>query len=798
MTGLLCALLLAQGSGPDVTASVDRSRISVGEQVTLTVEARVTGAETPQFELPSLAGFSVLGSREADDVSLQGSEGLTRTAARSLTLRAEHPGRLVIGPVRVRVGGRVSVTDPLTIIVDSAAAFSASTLSPAARALLAGAAAPPRGDQVALSIVAPDRPVRIGEQLDLLLAAWFPRDLRQRLRRAPLLTLESPQDVWAYPPSAPTDVVLSRQVHGHWMDLYAVHQVLFPLREGRIVVPPGTLTYAVPMSFSFFSTEERYSLSTDSTPLTILPLPAAGRPADDQGVVASDLHLDVAVTPADARVGEPVEVAAALSGTGNVSLWPPPALRLPPAFRSYPEEATTRISALNGRVGGTKTFRYLAVPDSAGVFLLPAVRYPYFDSNAGVYRVVEVAARSIVAAQSAEPQAARASPPLLAPGGRPWADRVAGALGVAGWLAVALLPPLLVWWRGRRRGKAPAAAVAALPSEGTPLGGLEREFVRSLTALVPDAASREGASLTRALQSAGVDRSIAMHVARLRDRLRATRYGPPQRSGEDLRALGAELAQVLRALEPERRGGRRGRVGGAGAGVSLAALLGVLATAAAPARGWAQQGEGSSSAEALYQAGALRAAADSFAARAAADTLNPAHWYDLGATLYRSGADGKAVAAWVTALRLAPRNGMIRRARALLPPPDAITEDLLAVGPVTPGECALAAAACWIACWGVLLVARRRAVAAVLAILAVAVAAFGQVERYRRERPVGVIVSPATPVRAAPYGSASASIVLPPGAAVLVEDAFNGGQWLRVRRPDGVNGWVQAGQVARL
>lgn len=786
---LLAALLLVQGGAPDITASVDRTRIVLGEQVTLTVEVRVSGSASPRLELPSLDGFSVLGSRDAAAVSLQGADGLTRTAVRALTLEAERPGRLVIGPVRVRVGGRSAATEPLTIVVDSAAS-PAATFGAATRALLAAAAPPPHGDQVSLSIVLPQRPARIGQQLDLLLAAWFPRDVRARLRRAPQLTLQTPEAVWALPPATPDDVVLSRQVGGRWMDLYAVHQVLFPLSAGRIVVPPGSMTYAVPVSFSFFSTEERYSVTTDSAPITVLPLPAEGRPRDDQGVVAAGLHVDIEATPAEARVGEPVELAITLSGTGNPSLWPPPTLQLPPAFRSYSGEATTRISSLNGRVGGMKTFRYLLVPDSAGTFLLPAVRYPYFDSDAGEYRVIEVGARSIVAAPGADPQAARPLPPLLAPssGARPWADEVAGALGLAGWLAIALLPPVVALWRTRRR--APPAAPAAPPVEGTRLGDLEREFLRRLTAHVADAATREGEGLARALQAAGVERSVAARVVRVRDRLRAARYGP--RGSEDLKSLPSELDQVLRALEPERRTGRRSQASGRRA---LLVLLGLLA-AGAPAR--AQGPEDGTSAEALYQAGAMRAAADSFAARAAADTLNPAHWYDLGAALYGSGADGKAVAAWVTAQRLAPRNAVIRQARTLLPPPDAITEQLLTVGLVTPGECGLVAAACWIACWGLLLVVRRRAVAVVFGVLALVAVAFGQVERHRRARPVGVIVGRATPVRAAPYGSASASIVLEPGVAVLVEDAFNAGQWLRVRRPDGVNGWVQAGQLARL
>src|SRR5207244_11918512 len=105
------------------------------------------------------------------------------------------------------------------------------------------------------------------------------------------------------------------------------------------------------------------------------------------------------------------------------------------------------------------------------------------------------------------------------------------------------------------------------------------------------------------------------------------------------------------------------------------------------------------SAEALYEAGALRAAADSFAARAGAEPRAPAHWYNLGATLYRAGADGKATAAWAIAARLAPRDDTVRRARELLPPPDAPSEPLLLVGVATPGEWALVAALLWVALW---------------------------------------------------------------------------------------------------
>jgi hypothetical protein len=786
----LALLVVAQGRGGalEVTASVDRARLSIGEQLTLTIQVRAETSDIPRFELPALAGFAVLGTREATQVTLQGGtiQGVARSAERSLTLRAERAGTLIIGPVRVAVGREVAVTNPIRIVVDSGA-FPAAVLSPVGRALLTGARPPPRVDVVTASVIVPTDSVRVGTQVDVLLAAWFPRSVRERLRRPPLLTLQTPQNVWGYPPSMPVGVILSRQVHGQWMDLFAVHQVLFPLIPGLLVIPPGSVEYAVPVNFSFFSTEERYNLTTDSTALTVWPLPAAGRPAGDQGVVAQDLRVNIAITPAEAKVGEPLETAITLRGTGNVPLWPAPELGWPAAFRSYPEETTVQLASTGGHVGGTKTFRSLVVPDSDGTFLLPPVRYPYFDPTTRAYQVLNVPARSVVVGPGAEPRAARALPPLLESAGAAWADQIAGAMTPWGWLVVIAVPPLAAWWRTRRRKGSTAVPPPVI--EKSRLSMLERAFSIVVTAHVPDAAGRDAESLTRALRAAGVDRGVAEHVGRLRERLRAARYGP--RGGGDPHGLAAELEQVLRTLEFDSGSARRRRVS-LGRGGGLVLLLTLVTRGSVAAQG------GGTSAEALYQAGALRAAADSFAARAAGDTLNAAHWFNLGATLYRSGSDGKALAAWIRAERLQPRNGEIRRTRELLPAPDAASEHLFVVGLLTPGECWLLAALCWLVGWIVWIAFRQRVIVAVLAGLALLALVLGAQERGRRSKSVAIVVDAGTAVHAAPYGGASASAVLQPGAAVLIVDSFAGGRWLRVRRTDGINGWILGGQVVRL
>src|SRR2546430_2684777 len=201
-----------------------------------------------------------------------------------------------------------------------------------------------------------------GAQLDVIAAAWFPRELRTRLRRMPILTLQPPEGVWSYPGATPSEPAASRLVRGGWMDLFVAHQIVFPLAVGRVTIPPATVEYAVPVSFSFFSREERYSLKSDSVLVSVRPLPVPGRSTDDPRVVAHGLALDVAIEPAEARVGEPLDVNVTVSGLGNVALWPEPAIHWPAGFRTYPGEATLRGESQGGPIGGRKTFHYPPVP----------------------------------------------------------------------------------------------------------------------------------------------------------------------------------------------------------------------------------------------------------------------------------------------------------------------------------------------------------------------------------------------------------------------------------------------------
>jgi len=786
IVAVVAALMVTQGA--EVTAGVDRTHLRAGEELTLTIRARSRASDPVEIMVPSLNGFTIVGTRDMTEVSFNGGSGSVRTTVRELQLRAQQPGALLIGPVRARQGVSVVATDPILVTVDSAADRTASTLSPLARSLLESTPPPlsRRADRVALTMLVPSDSVYAGEQVDLIAAAWIPRELGQRMRRQPLLTLVTPEGVWAYPAAISSGVALSRQVGGRWIDLYIAHEVVFPLTAGRLIIPPASVEYALPVSFSFFSREERYMLRSDSIAITVLPLPATTPPTN---VVGEKLSLELQIDPAATRVGEPVDASVTITGIGNVALWPEPPLKWPAGFRVYPAQTDVRIAPDAGRIAGSKTVHFLGVPDSSGNFVLPELRYSYFNATAGRYETATTAPRALAVAPGAEPRAARVLPPLLPARGDLAADIVSRRLGWQGWLALLLVPPAFAALARRRRNRAPRAAVVSGGPERSPLRRLEREFRAVLASHVSDPFAREGDGLAQALRAAGVDSAVADHVKRLRDRLRAARYGP--RGVGDGAEIAAEIEQVLRVL------GAEGSVGARRPHPIVTTMLLMAVIGAQHAAPLQAQTARTPSAEALFEAGALRAAADSFAARAAREPRDPAHWYNLGATLYRAGADGKATAAWIRAARLAPREPAIRRALRLLPAPDPVTADLLQVGWATPAEWGLLAAAGWLLLWLMIAFgARRRAVLAVFGAVASAAFVLGAIEWRRRDQPIAVVTAETAPVRAAPYGGASAAASIPAGGALLLGRSY--GAWVEVHRSDGIHGWVLGGEISGL
>jgi len=774
---LLLLAALQQAHPPELTVSLDRDDVALGEEVVLTVRTLSTSALPIDLRLGSTNGFVVVSRTEGTSVNPDAAVSRTKTV--QLRLRAIRAGEWVFGPFQARQGDTIAEVASIHVkVTDAGSAAVAAQVNPRMRRLLDQARPPSRPGEVGLSLLLSSETAMVGEQVDIITAAWFPRDLRLRLRRAPTLVPPTVEGMWSYPQPAPVGIAASRRVGGTWYDLFVAHQIAFPVRSGTLTIAPAQMQYSVPLALQFFSQEERFSVHSDSGRLQVRPVPETGRPPDYDGAVGTDIALERVITPPTARAREPLQVAVVVSGAGNVTLWPAPQVTWPPGARAYPGVVEERPETRNGTVVGTKSFGFSLVADSVGTLVLPEVRYPYFDLGTSTYRVAKLPAVALAVAEPVAAAAGALPPPLLTGGQALLPPSLPGMPGRLGWLLILGGPPLVWFGRQAWRRRRPAVPRPAERGRATPRT-VEIELDALVTGLVPRAAVMgDESDLAAALRAAGLEPSTVSEVLALRATLREQRYTAAPAGDEA--AIVARWEQLRHTLQGT---GRHRR---APHGFLALLLLAAAFTTTA----------GAQSAEALYESGDLQAARAAFATRVDAQPDAASNWYNLGATEFRLGSGVDASAAWHRALRLAPRSGTIREALRLAPPPDQVSAHRLWTAPVTPAELVLLGVLCWLGAWIGLFLRPARATgwlwlgAAALLLFS---GAFGLARWYRQ--PVALVRQP-TPLRASPHGRGSTLATLGEGQAVLRLGAQRG--WWLVRDPSGRDGWVPAAAVAPI
>lgn len=776
---LLLMLTLA-AQQPQIEATIDRSTVEVGDDVVVTVKLIADGGVPAEASLPPFTGLDLTGTSQSSLFTSVGGRGRRETIW-EYRFRAVTPGRAVVGPIRVRVGLDFVVAGELSVDVTAAGGTGDEAFDERVAEIVDGAPGPGRVEDVTVTVIPSRDTIILGEQLDFVVVAWFPRDIRSRLRTRPTLMPPELQGAWTYPRTATLGVADTRTVDGRLYDLFVHHQVAFPLTAGELRVGPATVSYSLPLRTSILSREMPQEVQSRDTVVTVLPQPMEGRPQAFTGVAARDLQFTVAVDTGDFRVGNASTITARVTGQGNVALWPKPEFDWPEGVRVYEGATHVDINAENGLIGGTKTFSYLIAPESTGTYVVPPPTYTYFALDSGRYVRATTPQLRLVARAGPSSTSDLRPPAILARRGVSLLDSVATNTRLWIFGLILLLPPVLagmvrVAAKIRRRRKPVATSRETDPT----LEMLEREFRAKLEQLVKGLHAREGDGLPAALRAAGVEAPVATHAWRVRDRLRHAVYGPGGAS--DPLELAAEVHEVLRALPGgTRQGPGMVRV------VSIAVVMMLAGTGFASAQ--------APSAEQLYEAGAYRAAADSFRVRVSETPLDASQWFNTGAALFGAGEKTAARAAWIRAARIAPRDRAVRAALELVPPLDAHARAATWVPPVRVVELAVAGMVLWVVGWLAFAFSSRARRTLPIVMAGVVTAALAAYLQHRYSEPAGLITSANVPVLEAPYGTANATTRFEEGTAVRV--VGEEGSWLRVSR-GAYQGWVLATQIRRL
>jgi hypothetical protein len=489
----LSSLPLSFAQAPvEVTADVDRSVVSTGDLVALTVTVAGDFQQVDEPELPLLSGLQVQSTARSSQFSMVNGVVTSRQTF-TYRLAPTAPGSHTIDPITVKVDGITYLTDAITIEVTPG------TAPAPASAPSAGEPAGPAPDQLAVQDLFVEAAVDIpapfvGQQIIYSFRFYQAVNLLEQ----PRLGWPAFSGFWSE--SLSPNQVYEQTVAGRVYRVTEVRQALFPTAAGATTIGPATLT--IPGGFF----QDDTVLETNPVSVEVQPLPD-GAPDDFAGAVGQ-FEITSWTEPEQARVNEPLTLFVRVSGSGNLATLPDPTQGLEtrlPDWRVYDAQTTTEVSPADAVVQGSKTVERLLVPRAPGKSDLPGFSLAFFDPEQGRYRRSATDPLSVNVGPSDE---AVASPPL-GPGGKLDVDIIASDIrhikpappalrrdvttplqSPLYWL-MWLLPALAVsgvwaWERRRRRLSSDAAYARSRRALGAARGRLDN--ARKAAPSDPDAA----------------------------------------------------------------------------------------------------------------------------------------------------------------------------------------------------------------------------------------------------------------------------------------------------------------------
>ena len=154
-----------------------------------------------------------------------------------------------------------------------------------------------------------------------------------------------------------------------------------------------------PINIGFFTIQasrpdpQEITLKTNPLNVRVRPLPT-GAPASFDGAVGS-FSVKGGVDNDKTRVNEAITYSLTVSGQGNLTLIDNPSVEFPNVFEAYDPDVEDKINRTASGVTGSRTFKWVLIPRSEGVFEIPEQKFAYFDPSSGKYETVTIPSQKI-------------------------------------------------------------------------------------------------------------------------------------------------------------------------------------------------------------------------------------------------------------------------------------------------------------------------------------------------------------------------------------------------------------------
>ena len=452
---LFLLLLAGQASAEAFFASVDRTRLSEGETVVLTLES----TDPTRFGRPDLSpleqDFEILGSRQVNRLSSIGDTPRASTRW-ILTLQPRRSGEVIIPAIRLED----AETLPITLNVEEA--------------ISAGA-----GDTLAPVFIdaSLDQPsVYVQAQAVLTLRIYHSVSMYDDSSLTPLRIADARVEQLGEPRT------YEKSIGGVLHGVIELQYAIYPQRSGQLVIPGQTFSATLvdrSRSNDFLPFGPRAGkvsrVKSPDIPLQVKPKPA-DYPADAPWLPARALGLAETWSPQpeQSQVGDSLtrRLILKVDGLSSAQLPPLPATQVD-GLRRYPDQPQMSDQKSETGIIGTREEREALVPNRSGSFDLPPLEVLWWNTQTDTLERTTLSARTLQVAENPQLQNdEQPNTPMVTTQviERPelWPWQLACAV-----LSLTTLLGFGLWWHARRQPAIQRAAQSG-PSPRTLLDDIKR------------------------------------------------------------------------------------------------------------------------------------------------------------------------------------------------------------------------------------------------------------------------------------------------------------------------------------
>ena len=336
----------------------------------------IVNDKASDFVPPALSNFHVLNgpshSFQQSSSWINGEMSKEISTTISYAIQAKKAGSYIIPKASVKVKGDIIYSEPVTLIIEENKSDSKQSQN---------------NDDVFVRQLTNKSEIYVGEQISSISKIYIKEGVNIQSSSVKPITYNG---FWEDEIKVNTEKSNREIIDGTPFRVITFrHSVLTAQTSGKLSIPSSEIETLISkrgeiIGYDFFNRPQyeqiRYSKSlfTKEKIIKVKEVPYP-KPKNFYGTVSRSFEIDSEIDKNILKTSEAISFKLSFRGNGNINMLDPFNMEFPESFEVFDPNIIDKTFVGNNSTGGTKTFEYILIPREVGHFIIPSIKFSYFN-----------------------------------------------------------------------------------------------------------------------------------------------------------------------------------------------------------------------------------------------------------------------------------------------------------------------------------------------------------------------------------------------------------------------------------